>query len=158
MIGIVLFLLLRYPQSLLQTFEPLPVGLRVTVVHRVYQTSLPTDLVHLGRRHDLMEAVVVRKQRLARVAVQIVELGLFVPLEDVDLRLDLRLLRRRSKRCRAVLRKRAPDHSRIHLIAEEEQALEPNPFRVVLVRAAVAFPSIGLLQFVAEIVTQMLPL
>lgn len=107
-----------------------------------------------------MQPIVIGQQRLAGIAIQIVKLRLLVALEDVDLRLDLRAVRRgaHTDRPDAILRQGAANHSGIHLVPKEEQTLEPDPLGVVLGAAAtVAFTPIGLFQLVPEVVTQVLP-
>lgn len=83
-------------------------------------------------------------------------------LEDVDLRFDLRAVRRRTHAdccAYAVLRQGAADHSGVHLVPQEEQTLKPDPFGVVFGAAdAVALTPIGFLQLVPEVVAQVLPL
>lgn len=149
-------------QPLLQRLVSLPVHLHaVIIVDRVHERSLPADyLAHFRRRHHLMQTVVVGQQRLAGIAVQVVELRLLVALEDVDLRLDLRPVWRRAHtdRADAVLRQGAANHPGVHLVPQEEQALEPDPLGVVLGAAAtVALTPIRLLQLVPKVVAQMFP-
>jgi len=149
-------------QPLLQRLVSLSIYLHaVIIVDRVHERPFAADyLAHLRRRHHLMQAVVVGQQRLAGIAIQIVELRLLVALQDVDLRLDLRAIRRRAHadRADAVLRQGAADHSGIHLVPQEEQALEPDPLGIVLRAAAtVALTPVSLFQLVPEVVAQMLP-
>jgi len=96
-----------------------------------------------------------------QATVQVVELRLLVALENIDLRLDLRAVRRRTHTdccANAVLRQGAANHPRVHLVPQEEEALEPDPLGVVLGAAdTVALTPVGLFQLVPKVVAQVFP-